>query len=79
MMNDIKLSAKGLTYDSELESFDVDWNLDEIELLRTAIMCLELAMDAIKMSSNTKNYFTENNELYLNLINAIRNNIKERI
>ena len=70
--------ANGLEYDYELKSFDVAYQSDEIDLLKTAVMCLSLAIRAIDMSSKTNNYFTENNGLYLNMIKVIRDDIKER-
>jgi hypothetical protein len=73
------LWAKGLVYDYELESFEVASSPDEIVLLKTAVMCLNLAKEAIEMAGVTRNYFTENNSLYLNLIKVIRNSIEDRI
>ena len=70
--------ADGLEYDYEFKSFDVAYQPDEIDLLKTAVMCLGLAIRAIDMSSKTNNYFTENNELYINMIKVIRDDIKER-
>ena len=74
-----QFKANGLAYDYEFKSFDVAYQPDEIDLLKTAVMCLSLAIRAIEMSSKTNNYFTENNGLYLNMIKVIRDDIKDRV
>lgn len=75
----INLVKKGLTYDSNCDRFTIDDSItDEIELLEVAYMCLNLAIDAVILSSNVSNYFTENNQLYLDILRSVSENIQDR-
>lgn len=75
----ITLSKKGLIYDSASDIFTIDDSItDEIDLLEVAHMCLNLAIDAVILSSNVNNYFTENNQLYLDVLRAVSENISDR-
>lgn len=77
----INLIKKGLVYDSDCDRFTIDNSIiDEIELLDVAYMCIGLAQDAIILSSHIKNnYFTENNQLYLDVLRSVSSNITDRL
>jgi hypothetical protein len=75
----INLVKKGLTYDSNCDRFTIDDSItDEVELLEVAHMCINLAIDAVILSSNVNNYFTENNQLYLDALRLVNANISDR-
>lgn len=75
----INLVKKGLIYDSTCDRFTVDDSIiDEVELLEVAYMCLNLAIDAVILSSGVNNYFTENNQLYLDVLRSVSTNIQDK-
>lgn len=75
----INLVKRGLAYDSTCDRFTIDDSIiDELELLEVAYMCLNLAIDAVILSSNVKSYFTENNQLYLDVLRTVSENISDR-
>lgn len=75
----INLVKKGLIYDSNCDIFTIDDSItDEVELLEVAHMCINLAIDAVILSSNVNNYFTENNQLYLDALRLVNANISDR-
>ena len=75
----INLVKKGLIYDSTCDIFTIDDSItDEIDLLEVAYMCINLAIDAVILSSNVSNYFTENNQIYLDILRSVSENIQDR-